>query len=187
MKTSKGFTLIEMIFSITVGLIMIFIIVGFTLSSSKPVNIDIEKQSLDSIIDFVRGEIEYSTDVRFIPKDIKLVPDYSDDDLNWHYFYVKNGELYHDGERVFDKNFTNKKSLSIMMKGNGTTQSNHRLDIKYKLLDNNNDLVYSSRDTILFINLSVDQKILKQGLYTAEYKELLNTEYWLFYLNENDK
>lgn len=186
MKQNKmGFTLVEIIVSIAIGAVVMMIAGGIILSSSNfmmtTTEMDIDKRATDSIVEFVRGEIEYSTDVRFIPKSTSnLVPDY-EKDTDWHYLYIQDGELYRDGVRIFDKNFTNKKSLSILMQGNGTSVSNHRLDIKYTLINSNNETTYSSRDTVMFLNLSVSDEILKNGLYSDKYIALSNDGYWLFY------
>lgn len=184
MRKYNGFTLVEIIVSIAIGSIVLLIAGGIILSSSNflmtTTDMDIDKRAVDSIVDFVRGEIEYSTDVRFVEHGDKLAPDYTKDS-DWHYFYIKDDELYRDGAKVFAKSFTNNKSLSISMKGNGTSTSNHRLDIKYALLDNKNEISYSSRDTVMLLNLSVSQEILKQGIYSADYKDISDNGYWLFY------
>lgn len=184
MRKYNGFTLVEIIVSIAIGSIVLLIAGGIILSSSNflmtTTDMDIDKRAVDSIVDFVRGEIEYSTDVRFVQHGDKLAPDYTKDS-DWHYFYIKDNELYRDGAKVFAKSFTNNKSLSISMKGNGTSTSNHRLDIKYTLLDNKNEISYSSRDTVMLLNLSVSQEILNQGIYSADYKDLSDNGYWLFY------
>lgn len=184
MRKGNGFTLVEIIVSIAIGSIVLLIAGGIILSSSNflmtTTDMDIDKRAVDSIVDFVRGEIEYSTDVRFVQHGDELAPNYTEDS-DWHYFYIKDNELYRDGAKVFAKSFTNNKSLSISMKGNGTSTSNHRLDIKYALLDNKNEISYSSRDTVMFLNLSVSQEILNQGIYSADYKALSDNGYWLFY------
>lgn len=184
MRKGNGFTLVEIIVSIAIGSIVLLIAGGIILSSSNflmtTTDMDIDKRAVDSIVDFVRGEIEYSTDVRFVQHGDELAPNYTEDS-DWHYFYIKDNELYRDGAKVFAKSFTNNKSLSISMKGNGTSTSNHRLDIKYALLDNKNEISYSSRDTVMLLNLSVSQEILNQGIYSADYKDLSDNGYWLFY------
>lgn len=184
MRKGNGFTLVEIIVSIAIGSIVLLIAGGIILSSSNflmtTTDMDIDKRAVDSIVDFVRGEIEYSTDVRFVQHGDELAPNYTEDS-DWHYFYIKDNELYRDGAKVFAKSFTNNKSLSISMKGNGTSTSNHRLDIKYALLDNKNEISYSSRDTVMFLNLSVSQEILNQGIYSADYKDISDNGYWLFY------
>lgn len=184
MRKGNGFTLVEIIVSIAIGSIVLLIAGGIILSSSNflmtTTDMDIDKRAVDSIVDFVRGEIEYSTDVRFVQHGDELAPNYTEDS-DWHYFYIKDNELYRDGAKVFAKSFTNNKSLSISMKGNGTSTSNHRLDIKYALLDNKNEISYSSRDTVMLLNLSVSQEILNQGIYSADFKDLSDNGYWLFY------
>lgn len=188
MKKSKGFTLVEIIVSIAIGSIVLLIAGGIILSSSNflttTTEMDLDKRCIDSITDYVRDEIKYSTDVRFIEQDNSMVPNYLEDS-DWHYFYIKDNELYHDGARVFDKNFTNKKNLSIAMKGDGTSQSNQRLDIKYNLVNNKNEVTYTNRDTVIFLNLSTNKQILEQTFYTSDYKQLSNDGYWLFYANKD--
>lgn len=116
LKNRKGFTLVEIIVSIAVASIVLLVAGSMILSSSNfmmtTTDTDLNKRSVDSIIDFVRGEIIYSTDVRFVPVDSKYAPDYQNND-NWHYMYIKDGELYRDGVRIFDTNFTNHNKLYI--------------------------------------------------------------------------
>lgn len=74
--------------------------------------------------------------------------------------------------------------IYIYINGSGLSEANHRLDIKYSLLDYKKESVYSSRDTVMFLNLSVTDDILHQGLYASEYIELSNNGYWLYYTKE---
>ena len=80
------------------------------------VETDLKKRKIDSTIDFIRGEIIYSTDVRFVKEDSQYAPNYQKDN-NWHYIYIKDGYLYHDGQKVFGEEFYNSDILSVYIKG----------------------------------------------------------------------
>ena len=181
-KNRHGFTLIEIIVSIAIASIVLLIAGSMILSSTKfmgtTVETDLNKRKIDSTIDFIRGEIIYSTDVRFVKEDSQYAPNYQKDN-NWHYIYIKDGYLYHDGQKVFGEEFYNSDIFSVDIKGN--YENKQRIDMKYSLLDYHKENVYSSRDTVMFMNLSVSEDIQKQALYTADYYELSYNGYWLFY------
>ena len=107
-KNRHGFTLIEIIVSIAIASIVLLIAGSMILSSTKfmgtTVETDLNKRKIDSTIDFIRGEIIYSTDVRFVKEDSQYAPNYQKDN-NWHYIYIKDGYLYHDGKRYLVRSF----------------------------------------------------------------------------------
>ena len=177
----KGFTLVEIIVSIALASIILMLVgtiivtsSGLLTNSSKR---DSDKRIVDSIIEYVRGEIEYSTDIRLVDTNSKYVPDVSKD-KNWHYFYVKDGTLYRDGVQVFNKDFYS--NCTFIMTAKGDYNSSQRLDIKYSLDDNDGE-VYTSRDTVMLLNLTVSEEIQKNALYTGDYVNLTDTEYKIYY------
>lgn len=181
LKNKNGFTLVEIIVSIAIGSIVLMIAGAMILSSSgfldSTVETDLNKRKIDSIINFVRDEIIYATDVRYVQQDNKYVPDYQNDS-NWHYFYVKDGRLYRDGRILFDDGYYGVgKFLTMSIKGYESAQ---RLDIKYSLSDSKETL-YSSRDTVELLNLSISEDIKKEGIYTQDYTNTSEDGYWLFY------
>lgn len=177
----KGFTLIEIIVSIAIGSIVLFIAGSIILSSSNflmtTTEMDIDKRCTDSIVDFVRGEIIYATDVRLMEYNSDKVPEINGED-DWHCFYVKDKVLYRDDSKVFSAGFYSSKELKLSAKGN--YQNGSRIDLYYELW-NSVEKTYSTRDTVMLLNVQVTDEIKNEGLFTQTQKELSNSSYALFY------
>ena len=103
-QNKNGFTLIEIIVSLAIGSIVLLIAGTMIVSSSgflsTTTDYDIDKRALDSIIEFVRDEAEYSYDVRLMSYNDKDAPKINDED-DWHCFYVKDKILYMDNEKIY--------------------------------------------------------------------------------------
>lgn len=165
----KGFTLIEIIVSIALMSIVLMIVGTIIISTtgllSKSTQSDLHKRAIDEIIDFVRSEIQYSSDVRVVKEKPKTTNEKDD----WHCLYVKDDVLYRDDQQLFTKDFYSNGKLNMNAKC--SYESNQRIDISYSLRDEN-EVLYSSRDTIVLFNLKVSDEIKNQGLYTQESQDL---------------
>ena len=102
-RNEKGFTLIEIIVStairvVVLGLVLSIILTSFdtfgTFSTKK-----LKKEALDSIIDYVRDEVQNSTDVVISKTPPKLSTSNSG---NWKWLAVANGRLYY-GSYTYDQ------------------------------------------------------------------------------------
>ncbi len=168
----KGFTLVEIIVSIALASIILMLAGTLILSSTNLLNTsserDLDKRTVDSVIEFVREEIEYATDVRILNSSSNHIPDYQND-ANWHYFYIKDYKLYRDGIDVFSDGFYSGRDFKMVVKAN--YQNKVRVDIRYILNDGRED-TYTSRDTLMLLNLSVSSEIQNEPLYPSEYKSI---------------
>ncbi|MEG0277212.1 MAG: prepilin-type N-terminal cleavage/methylation domain-containing protein [Coprobacillus sp.] len=187
-ENQKGFTLIEIIVSIAIASIVLMIAGTLILSSSSLLTntseTDIEKRTVDSIIDFVRSEVEYSSDVRLAKPNTKYAP--TSDELakgDWHSIYVKDGYLYRDEKQVFNDGFYSHKELEMSVKGH--YQNSQRIDISYSL-KNDVETKYTSKDTIILLNFSASDEIKENGLYTADSVSLDqdSTNSYIIYYNK---
>lgn len=162
----NGFTLIEIIVSIALMSVVLMIVGSIIISTtgflSKSTQSDLDKRAVDSVIDFVRTEIQYSSDVRVVNQ----APVSKNEKDDWHSIYIKDNVLYRDDKQIFSKDFYSNKPLIMSAKCN--YESNQRIDIYYSLGNNE----YSSRDTVVLFNLIVSDEIKNQGLYVQESKDL---------------
>lgn len=191
MKNNKGFTLIEVIVSIAVGSISLVVIGSLLINSiSLYMNVsysDIDKRALDSIVSFIREEVEYSTDVRLMSMSDENAPVISDTS-KWHRFYVSNGVLYRDNEQLYSNSFYNSKTLAIQAKGNYENQV--RVDLSYQL-NQDDEEVYTSRDTLVLLNVTVSDTIKNYDLFDSRSNVALtnenseqNKDYALYYIKD---
>lgn len=165
---NKGFTLVEIVVSIALGSVVLAILGTMILTSSNFLSgtsdSDLDKRCVDSCVEFVRDQIEYSTDVRIIEnKGLDNYPVEGED--NWHCFYIKNHILYRDDSPVFDDSFYNHKQLEILVKDD--YKNNMRVDFTYHLNDSDGEKAYGNRDTIVFLNIT-EKVNNEQGLYVSE-------------------
>lgn len=141
-KDNQGFTLIEVIVSIAIGSIALgailsVILTGFTTFGTFSTQ-KLKKDALDNIVDYVRDEIQNSSDVVIstIPPKIN-----SDNNGDWSWIAVSNGKLY-QGSYKYDKT---KKT------GSGTGKQ--ALDDSYYAVkdtyDRNNDISKLSMHYVL--------------------------------------
>lgn len=168
MKKNNGFTLIEIIVSIAIGSIVLLIIGTLLVQSiqffSNVSHNDVDKRLVDSIVTFIRDEVEYSTDVRLMSQSDENSPIIGDDS-QWHCFYIKDGYLYRDHKKIYSDSFYDSKTLIIEAKGN--YQNNVRVDLIFELYDEE-EKVYSTRDTLVLLNITVSQEIMNKGLFNVE-------------------
>ena len=187
----KGFTLVEIIVSIAVGSVALLVAGSIFLDSmhffSNVSYSDLDKRLLDTLVSFVRDEVEYSTDVRLMLHNDSQAPEISEKS-GWHCFYVKDNVLYRDNKQLFSNDFYNHKKLVIIAKGN--YQNKMRVDLTYQLFDDKEE-VYSSRDTIMFLNVKVSDEIMDNGLFNKNADVQLSdaitenyTGYALYYKKE---
>lgn len=178
----KGFTLVEIIVSISIGLVVLAIVGSMILSSFdfmfSTTDMDIDKRAIDSIIKLVREDVEYAYDVRLMDCNDPNAPTVGGED-GWHCYYVKDGVLYRDEEKVLSDEYYNHKTFTMESKGN--YQNGIRVDFTYTL-NNSKEDTYSARDTIMFLNVQVSDSIKQGGLYTKESTvPLTDGEYRLYY------
>ncbi|WP_270639282.1 prepilin-type N-terminal cleavage/methylation domain-containing protein [Longibaculum muris] len=181
-QNKNGFTLIEIIVSLAIGSIVLLIAGTMIVSSSgflsTTTDYDIDKRALDSIIEFVRDEAEYSYDVRLMSYNDKDAPKINDED-DWHCFYVKDKILYMDNEKIYNESFYSHKELKMKAKGN--FQNGSRVDLYYEFWNAEGEKTYSSRDTVMFLNVEVSDNIKKEGLFTQNKVDLVENGYRLYF------
>lgn len=165
----KGFTLIEIIVSIAIGAIVLLVVGSLLVDSihffSSVSYSDIDKRALDSIVLQIRTEVEYAGDVRLMLYNDSRAPEVSSKS-DWHCFYVKDNVLYRDDKQLYSLSFYNNRKLEIIAKGN--YQNKARVDLTYQFLDESNENVYSSRDTIMFLNIESSKEIMDNGLFNKD-------------------
>ena len=188
----KGFTLIEIIVGIAIGSILLAVAGSMIVSSYKTVydttDTDMDKRVVDSAAEVVRTDTQFCFDVRLVSEGSTDVPDVEHEE-GWHWIYVKDGQLYRDDQLLFDSSYYNNKSIKI--KANIFVKNDVRVDFNYYLVDRNGKDVYSTRDTLLYLNIQADN--LHKGIYNAENAVELsnddmngntdNTKYRLYYRN----
>lgn len=168
MKNKNGFTLVEIIISIAIGSIVLMIAGSMLVSSFKflfsTTDTDLDKRAVDSLIDIVRSDVEYSYDVRLVRANSDMAINDLTIENGWHSYYVQDNVLYRDSEELLDQSYYNKKNFELY--ANGNYENGVRVDFKY-VLKNNDENAYSARDTIMFLNVTTDKKILDIGLYVG--------------------
>lgn len=102
-RNEKGFTLIEIIVSTAIGVVVLGLVLSIILTSFDTFGTfstkKLKKEALDSIIDYVRDEVQNSTDVVISKTPPKLSTSNSG---NWKWLAVANGRLYY-GSYTYDK------------------------------------------------------------------------------------
>lgn len=102
-RNEKGFTLIEIIVSTAIGVVVLGLVLSIILTSFDTFGTfstkKLKKEALDSIIDYVRDEVQNSTDVVISKTPPKLSTSNSG---NWKWLAVANGRLYY-GSYTYDQ------------------------------------------------------------------------------------
>ena len=96
-KDNQGFTLIEVIVSVAIGSIVLGVILSLILTSFTTFGTisteKLKKDALDNIVDYVREEVENSTDVVISKTPPKLNSD-NENQGQWKWLSVINSRLY---------------------------------------------------------------------------------------------
>lgn len=166
----KGMTLVEIVIVLLIASIAMTITGGILINSlgyfRDTTELSTDKTAGDGLLDLIKSEIQYSTDVRVQVKNPALDETESNEtDLNktdkddWHCFYVDNTQLYKDGSAVFvdeDGNkgdYYNNRNLDITVKG---FNNGYRLDMTISLnkgTGTNKETKYKVSHTFEFLNL----------------------------------
>lgn len=146
----KGMTLVEITVVLLIACILMTITGGILINSlgyfQDTTELSIDKSVGDGILDFIKSEIEYSTDVRV--RETKPEGD------NWHNIYVQNGQLYRDDKIVFSDDYYNNRRLQIDVNG---FKNGYRLDMKISL-KSNDETMYRTSHTFELLNLKKTKK-----------------------------
>ncbi|WP_270526076.1 pilus assembly FimT family protein [Longibaculum muris] len=187
-KKNAGFTLVEIIVSIAIFSAVLAVLGSVIVSGFKyfyqTSSTDLNKQSADELIGYIRDELLYSTDVRLVN---------SKPEGDWYSFSVVDGVLKQyeekEGAEIVDLNLFNNKSfynnnnLRILVKA---YENKNRLDIRLSLYDDKETL-YTTRDTLELFNIEAIQEAP-----FADEQEIGLNQYKIYYkkstvtLNNND-
>ncbi len=181
MKNRKGFTLVEVVISMAIGVVALLIGGSMIISStdfySSTIEVDMDKRTISSIVDYIRSEIAYSTDVKILSPTGEGASSLISDE-HWNYLYVQDGRLYKNDVQVFDDGFYSQRDFYLTVKGDFGNEA--RVDLVYSM-KNGTKQTYSYSDTIMFLNLSVSDELLSQGLYTEAQVEVSPLSHYIFY------
>lgn len=152
-KNNDGFTLIEMIVSIAIG-VMVIGLAGSIIVSSFRLYGDLSdsglrKEALDDIVDYVDDELKNATEVCYSRG--------KPDDSDWNWLCIKGGRLYRntyaendDSKGVFTADYYNSSALTMAFDSrNGEKKVS--MTISYSL--KGKDETYKKNDTIRFNNM----------------------------------
>lgn len=154
--SKKGFTLVEIIVSLAIFSAVLAMLAGVLVSGFKyfytTSETDSNKRVTDELMEYIRDELVYATDV--------VISD-TYPEGQWRVFSVEDGILKH-GELsngtikdfgVFqEKSFYNYNTFQLTTR----TYENNRLDIQCTLNDSN-EQVYTTRETLELLNVSADK------------------------------
>lgn len=102
-RNEKGFTLIEIIVSTAIGVVVLGLVLSIILTSFDTFGTfstkKLKKEALDSIVEYVRDEIQNSTDIVISKTPPKLSVSGSGD---WKWFAVSDGRIYY-GSYTYDQ------------------------------------------------------------------------------------
>ncbi len=155
----KGVTLVEVIVSmLIVSIILIFatsfFFTGGNMFSNSVTNNNAKIQG-DSILKFVSDNLKYASKVEILSTSSDAFSKYS------NAFYIKNDTLglKKDGlvtDNVYGDDFYGGNILQII----ANTSKTNSIVITVKILDENNNVKYSTSDTIKLVNLSIEQSTI---------------------------
>lgn len=128
---NKGMTLVEIVIVLLIASIAMTITGGILINSlgyfQDTTELSTDKTAGDGLLDLIKSEIQYSTDVRVQEKNPnETTPG------DWHCFYVDGTQLFKDDSAVFaDENgvkgdYYNNRNLDITVKG---FNNGYRLDM----------------------------------------------------------
>lgn len=161
----KGMTMVEIMVVLLIASIAMTITCGILVNSlgyfdSNTKN-SLDKQAADGILDYIKNEIEYATDVTVSQSCTK-----TGNQDGWHCMYVAttksiddNGKkmntlvLYRDNVEVFSVDYYSKRNLDIKIKRYSANK--HRLDMSVVLNDSNQKEVYKTSNTFELLNLNM--------------------------------
>lgn len=148
LKNKKGMTLVEIVVVLLIASLLLIITGSLILNSfsyfGEASSKDLSRRSLESISDFVRGELLYSSDMR-------IAASAPQDDEEWQVLYVKDGKLFHNEQSLFSSTFYNHKQLEMQIRG----FDSYRIDLDYALHTDDNMEDYTTRDTLELLNIKL--------------------------------
>lgn len=171
MKSNRGFTLIEIIVSlaITIAILSSVLLIAQNVTDvfNNVSDTSNMKTSVDKISEYVRDQLEYSTDVTMATENKYALSD------GWHYLYVSEGKLYRDGKSVYSDGYYNSGTLEVTYVG--YTQSKSRMDLTYTLKNDSDS--YQKKDTLKLLNLNLkDTDISYPDTDDTYYLDIDNTK-----------
>ena len=155
---NKGMPRVEIVIVLLIASIAMTITGGILINSlgyfQDTTELSTDKTTGDGLLDLIKSEIQYSTDVRVQEKNPnETTPG------DWHCFYVDGPQLYNDDSAVFaDENgvkgdYYNNRNLDITVKG---FNNGYRLDMIISLnkgTGTNKETKYKVSHTFEFLNL----------------------------------
>lgn len=166
MKNEKGFTLIEIIVSLAIGSIALFVAGSVLVNTFRLFGVysdtTLRKRSLDNVVEFFRKELEYSTDAWYV-ESFDKIPEKLHSGDKWRCMYVEDGRLYwtndatKQAKQLFSDGFYNGKenklsiSFTNVIRTSGHTPHNF-INLYYSLFNSNEK--YDKEDTIHMSNLN---------------------------------
>jgi prepilin-type N-terminal cleavage/methylation domain-containing protein len=166
MKNEKGFTLIEIIVSLAIGSIALFVAGSVLVNTFRLFGVysdtTLRKRSLDNVVEYFRKELEYSTDAWYVESFDKIPKKLHSGD-KWRCMYVEDGRLYwtndaaKQAKQLFSDGFYNGKenklsiSFTNVIRTSGHTPHNF-INLYYSLFNSNEK--YDKEDTIHMSNLN---------------------------------
>ena len=166
MKNEKGFTLIEIIVSLAIGSIALFVAGSVLVNTFRLFGVysdtTLRKRSLDNVVEYFRKELEYSTDAWYV-ESFDKIPEKLHSGDKWRCMYVEDGRLYwtndatKQAKQLFSDGFYNGKenklsiSFTNVIRTSGHTPHNF-INLYYSLFNSNEK--YDKEDTIHMSNLN---------------------------------
>lgn len=149
-KNQKGMTLIEIVVVLLISTIIMVLAGSMILSTmgyfSDEVVDDQDKEGLDDIVNYVRSELSYTTDVR--------VASSKPSDASWNWFSIENGRLYQNGKALLADEYYQNRKITLAIQG----FDKYRLDLYFQYLDIHDTQVYHTRTSLELLNLKATSK-----------------------------
>jgi prepilin-type N-terminal cleavage/methylation domain-containing protein len=201
MKNEKGFTLIEIIVSLAIGSIALFVAGSVLVNTFRLFGVysdtTLRKRSLDNVVEYFRKELEYSTDAWYV-ESFDKIPEKLHSGDKWRCMYVEDGRLYwtndatKQAKQLFSDGFYNGKenklsiSFTNVIRTSGHTPHNF-ISLYYSLYNSQDK--YEKEDTIQLANLNeelTDELTVDANLqyHTFTSKQSLSNKK-LFYRSSN--
>lgn len=201
MKNEKGFTLIEIIVSLAIGSIALFVAGSVLVNTFRLFGVysdtTLRKRSLDNVVEYFRKELEYSTDAWYV-ESFDKIPEKLHSGDKWRCMYVEDGRLYwtndatKQAKQLFSDGFYNGKENKLSISFTNVIRTSGHMPYNfislYYSLYNSQDK-YEKEDTIQLANLNeelTDELTVDANLqyHTFTSKQSLSSKK-LFYRSSN--